>query len=133
MPTLKSFFQDMEVVTPKEGLEKEIFQAVLAVRDRRLKQRLQVASLGIAFSLGTLLYAGFALGKTLLESDFWSIVALIFSDVTVAAQYWNDFLFSLLETFPTLSVVAVLLPVFIFLLFLDMYAGVQRKNYSFNH
>lgn len=133
MHELRSFFTNMEVVLPREGLEKEIFQAVLVVKNREMRRRLMVSYVGIISSLGALVYTSLTFGKTLLESEFWSIILLVFSDLTVAVRYSNDFLLSLLETFPAFSVASVLLPTFIFFMFLNMYAGAQKNHYSFNH
>lgn len=131
MPTLHSFFKDMEVVMPREGLEKQILQAVLVVQNKQVRRRLEVAYIGITVSLGILLYTGFTAGKTLYESDFWNIVSIAFSDMAVVANFWSDFLFSLLETFPAFSVAAVLFPIFILFIFLNMYAGTQRKQFGY--
>lgn len=133
MYTLHSFFRDREVLSPREGLEKRILSAVLAVKNREMKRRLIVSYVGIVSSLGVLAYTSLTFGRTLLESDFWNIVSLVFSDLTLAVNYWNDFLLSLLETVPALSVASVLLPIFIFFMFLNMYAGVRKEHYSFNH
>ena len=132
MPTLISYLKDMSVVSPRSGLEKEILQAVLAVRNQDLKRRRRVAYAGIVSSLGIFVFTCFVFGKTLLLSDFWSVPALLFSDVVVALRYGNDFLFSLLETFPAFSLFSVLFPLFIFLLFFNMYVGILKKQYSFN-
>lgn len=133
MLTLRTFFEEKEAELPQVGLEKKIFQAVLVVRNQEMKHRLMTSYAGIAASLGAFLYASLTFGKTLIESDFWNIISLIFSDLTVAVRYSNDFFFSLLETFPAFSVASVLLPIFVFLLFLNMYAGIEKRQYSFSH
>lgn len=133
MYMLHSFFKDREEVLPHAGLEKKILQAVLAVKNQEMKRRLMVSYAGIVASLGVFFYTSLTFGKTFLESDFWSIVSLLFSDLTVAVSYSNDFLLSLLETFPAFSVAAVLFPIFIFFIFLNMYVSAQKNHYSFNH
>lgn len=133
MYTLHSFFKEREVAEPKVGLERRILSAVLVLRNREMKRRLMISYVGIVSSLGALVYSSLTFGKTLLESDFWNIVSLVFSDLTMAVQYSNDFLLSLAETFPAFSVATVLLPIFIFCIFLNMNASAQRGNYSFNH
>ncbi|MDP3956923.1 MAG: hypothetical protein Q8Q10_00280 [bacterium] len=133
MYTLRAFFRDREVVSPKAGLEKRILAAVLAVKNREMKRRLMIAYVGIVSSLGALAYASLIFGKPLIESEFWNVLPLVFSDLTVIVRYSNDFFLSLLETFPAFPVAFVLLPIFILFMFLNMYAGAQKNHYGFNH
>lgn len=70
---------------------------------------------GLAVS-GLIFFVGvFQYGGSLLQSDFWSISSLLFSDLSVVATSFQDFTFSLLETLPVLPLFALLAPLSLFL------------------
>jgi len=50
------------------------------------------------------------------QSGFYEYLSLAFSNGGLFSSYWKEFAFSLLESLPTISIVLLLIPVFIFFL-----------------
>lgn len=50
------------------------------------------------------------------QSGFYEYLSLTFSNGGLFSSYWKEFMFSLLESLPTISIVLLLIPVFIFFL-----------------
>jgi hypothetical protein len=61
-------------------------------------------------------------GREILASDFWSIASLVFSDLGTVAGHWQDYSFSLLETLPVVSIIAILVPIAAMLILTKQYA-----------
>lgn len=116
MSSLDSLFKNIQAAEPDKALETRILRAIMLERDARARRRLFAARAGLAGSFTAFVSAGFAYGEALLESDFWNLLPLLFSDVTIIAQHWSSFLFSLLETFPAFALAAFLVPIFILLI-----------------
>jgi hypothetical protein len=59
------------------------------------------------------------------------MLALSFSDLNVIAGNWGDYLQSLAETFPTLTVIGLLVPVFAFFISISSYLNLNdhRRKY----
>lgn len=131
MNTLDSLFKNIRTDEPDKALEARILQALALARDFRLKRRLLMARAGFAGSLFAAVTAGFAYGQALLESDFWHLLPLLFSDISIVAQHWNDFLFSLMETFPAFALAALLTPIF-FLLMSFRFSFPTAGKYHYN-
>jgi hypothetical protein len=84
-----------------------------------------VASL--AASIGTILI----FGKTILQSEFWSMVSLVFSDWQIVVINFYDFAYSLLETLPVLAIAIILVPLFTLFLSADVYFGLNNNKHKF--
>ncbi len=125
---LDQIFKQMPEISPTTQLESRIFQAVAVEKDRVIRKRLLISRLGLGASMVVFLAAIFSFGGAILQSEFWSIVSLFFSDMQVVAQNWQDFMYSLLETFPTISVVAVLVPVMTLLFSFSVYLEANNKH-----
>jgi hypothetical protein len=126
--TLQKLFKKLEWRKPSDKLEKAIMDQIILERNRQIKRKLATAYAGIFASLSALAYVTSAYGKTLLKSEFWNIFSLAFSDMTIVFKHWSDFLLSLQETFPTLIIAAMLVPIFAILLFLGYYLDISSKN-----
>ncbi|MDP1845613.1 MAG: hypothetical protein Q8L09_02585 [Candidatus Moranbacteria bacterium] len=87
----------------------------------KIRKKLMFARTGLAVSFGVLAYTLFVFGKAFLESDFWNIAKLVFSDSGVIASHINEYSASLLETLPVLEIFAMLVPVFAVIMFLNYY------------
>lgn len=132
MNTVKELFKDVQTSLPRQGLEDEILQTVLLLRSSQIRRRLIVSTAGLIFSGAFIVYAGVVYGSTLLGSEFFSVVSLLFSDIFVVASSWNDFLLLLLETVPVIPILLLLIPTFVFLLFLSTYFTTRESgHYSY--
>jgi ABC-type transport system involved in cytochrome bd biosynthesis fused ATPase/permease subunit len=121
MKTLRTLFKDIEAPRQREALSSEIFLALLSLKNSQLRRRAQISYAGLLFSGVSIVYTGFVYGGAFVGSEFWSILSLFVSDVSVVANYWNEFALLLLETIPIIPILLMLIPTFIFLLFLSMY------------
>ncbi|MDP1833958.1 MAG: hypothetical protein Q8L11_03425 [Candidatus Moranbacteria bacterium] len=125
---LHEVFKDIAEIEPTQGLESRIFQAVAMEEDRAVRRKLLVSRLGLGVSMAVFLAAVSVFGNAILQSEFWNLVSLVFSDMWVVAQNWNEFAYSLMETFPTVSVAAILAPVMILLFSFSVYLEANHKH-----
>jgi hypothetical protein len=134
--TLNTIFKNTALVAePKESLGARILAAIAHELEHRMRREQRAAYTGMVFSAIIAAIVGLGYGGDLLRSDFWSLMSLAFSDAGVVAGYWDSFLYSLLETFPTMAVAAFMLPVFVFLISLGVYSRFRqdadrRSRYS---
>jgi hypothetical protein len=129
MNTLHSIFKKISDIEPSCGLEKRILKRIAFQNKLALRRKLAFIYAGFAASAGAFLWAIFTLGKALLQSDFWTLAKLIFSDTGLVLQNWGDFAYSLLETLPIFGIVAILIPIFA----LFMLGSAYFKTASHNH
>lgn len=108
---LSQIFKKIEQISPSSQLEERVFESIQVEKDRVIKRELMISRFGLAGSLVAFLVAIFTLGGAILQSEFFSIISLIFSDLTVVAVHWQEFIYSMAESFPTIGVVAILIPV----------------------
>ncbi|HVZ75874.1 MAG TPA: hypothetical protein VG934_01220 [Candidatus Paceibacterota bacterium] len=106
--------QIRELDAPQGLLEKTLARLSLAARRRaRLSFALHGAFAAASFLalLPALAYAG----QQFAASGFSSYLSLIFSDSGVAATYWRELLLSLADSLPSLALIAVLVPLCVFI------------------
>ena len=128
MVTLNSLFKNIQVVEPEKTLEEKILRSIALATSQQTKRNLMIAWFGFVGSFVALIFFGWSYGPAFLQSDFWNLISLLFSDAVVVADNWSDFSFSLLETFPAFSIILLLFPVFTFLLTFSMYAKLFKKG-----
>ena len=128
---LQKIFKNLKDIEPSRGLEGEILKVIAAKNGQALKRKLMAARAGLAVSFGALAYTLFVFGRAFLESDFWNIAKLSFSDGGVVARNWSDFSISLLETLPVLEIFAMLVPIVAVLVMFSYYF--KFSNNKFNH
>lgn len=99
-----------------EGLERSVLLAVQAAVKRRDRQMWFFIRLSTWISLSGFVFAVWFFGGAIARSDFWSLVRLVFSDGAAVLAYWQEFLLSLSETLPivSLSVIFVATSAFAF-------------------
>jgi hypothetical protein len=129
---IRKLFKNLKDLEPLAGLEAKILKAIVLERSKEVARKLMIARAGLAISFGALVYSLFVFGKAFLESDFWNLVKLVFSDTGVIAAHFNDFSVSLLETLPVFEICAVLLSVFALLMIASWYFKFTNNNH-FNH
>jgi hypothetical protein len=123
-------FSKIKEIEPSLGLERAVLACIELEKSKKLRWKLAFSKIGISVSAAGFLYAIFVLGGALVNSEFASMLTLAFSDLTTIAQNWNDYAFSLVETFPTLTVSIILIPIFIFFLSLNSYVNLNNKKYK---
>lgn len=117
---------------PREDFQGEIFLTITSLQSARLRRRMYSTYAGLLFSGTALVSMAFLFGGAFVQSEFWSILTLFFSDFSIVTSYWNEFSLLLLETIPVIPLLLIFIPTFIFLLFLGMSAGmIQKHRYSY--
>ncbi|MFA5777201.1 MAG: hypothetical protein WC906_02075 [Parcubacteria group bacterium] len=129
MSKLSRIFKEMKQIEPKAGLNGLILQKIGLEKSRQIKRKLILSYSGMAGSLSAAVYALIHFGSAFLKSEFWSILSLAFSDFMVVAGSWKEYLYSLGETLPIVNIVAILVPIFGILMFLNLYFSL-KKNYK---
>lgn len=128
--TLHQAFQCIKEQNPPLYLESVILQKIELEKNKQMKRKLILSYAGFIFSLSALLYIGIYSGSSFLKSDFWNLLSLFFSDVTVVGQHWKDFIFSLLENFPFMHAIAILIPIFTLLMSLNLVMSMKNKVHN---
>ncbi len=130
---LHKIFKNIQEIEPPKDLAGSILARVDALQKRQIKRRLMLSYLSLAGSFGAFVLAIVEYGQSFLQSDFWILLRLLLTDASAVFKNWNDFLFSLLETFPVISVVAILIPVFLIFISFSVYFKFSYKNnYNLN-
>jgi len=126
-----NIFKSTIEINPSEKLAGRIFAQIEAEKDRIIRRRLMISRLSLGVSVAVFLVSIFSFGSTILQSEFWSIMSLVFSDLVVVGQNWHDFTYSLLETFPTMSVVAILAPVMTLMFSFSAYLEINSNKHKY--
>lgn len=132
---IHAIFANMTELNPAEGLSGRIFACIEKEKDRTVRRKLIVSRFSLGVSAILFVASIFSFGQTILQSEFWNILTLAFSDMQVIAQNWQEFAFSLLETFPIVSMVAVLTPIMVLMFSFGTYLELEMNNrhkYIFN-
>ncbi len=129
MGNLRNLFKNLKNIEPSRGLGGKILKAIALENSRKMARNLMYARAGLAASFGALFYALFTFGKAFLESDFWNLTKLIFSDTGIIAGHIGNFSFSLLETLPAVEIFAMLVPVFVLMMALSYYFKLSNNNH----
>lgn len=99
MPTLHSLFQSIVVETPSH-LESSLVLSLRLERARLYRRKLALIQSGVIGAGILLLLTLFWTIPLLIQSDFWSLSSLAFTDLGILSAFFGDFLYSLLETLP---------------------------------
>lgn len=129
---LQGIFKKIEDSNPPEGLEALILKKIELEKEKQVRRKLFLSYFGLAGSLAAIMYAIVVFGSELLKSEFWSMVSLIFSDAFIVAGNWQGYTYSLLETFPVMHLIAILIPVFGLLWFFGFYLSLKNKSRYIN-
>jgi hypothetical protein len=130
---LAQLFKNISEVNPPAKLAGFIFSRIEKEKIRRAKRQLIFSYVGLGSSVLLAVFAGIFFGQTFLQSEFWTIFSLIFSDIVVVFKNWDTFFMSLLETFPVVHAAIFLVPVFLLLFFADCYLSNKAScKYKFN-
>lgn len=127
----RQLFKNIQELEPPIQLETAIFRAVAMAESRKVRQKIVLSYAGFLASAIALIYASATLGTAFLHSEFWSVATLLFSDVLVVAGNWQEFAYSLLETFPALTLAAILIPVFTLFLSISSYLSLNNNHHKY--
>ena len=125
---LHQIFKKISQKEPRPELAGLILAKISELRRRQIKRKLFFSYFSLAGSFGAFFWAIISYGQTFLHSDFWIILQLLLTDATDVMRNWNDFLLSLMETFPVFSTVVMLLPIMAIMFSLSVYFKLSYKN-----
>ncbi|MCW1888000.1 MAG: hypothetical protein KIH67_000380 [Candidatus Moranbacteria bacterium] len=120
MKNLSSVIKSLPEVSPKPGFEERIFLALESAQMKELRMKLAFIWSGLVFSGGILFGSIYFWKDALIESPFWSLVSLVFSDASIVLAHMGEFAFSLLETLPVMPLMAIFAGLATFNLFLGL-------------
>lgn len=129
---MRQIFKEISEVSPSPKLEGLILVRIEILRKRQIRRRLAFSYLSLTSSLGAFVWTVVEFGSAFLQSDFWILLRLLLTDASSVMRNWNDFLFSLLETFPAISLSIMLVPVFAILFSLSTYFKLANRR-QFNY
>jgi hypothetical protein len=127
---LQKIFQNFENIEPSRGLEGKILKAIALENSRKAAKKLMFARAGLVTSFGALVYTLFVFGRAFLQSDFWNLAKLAYSDTGIIAKNFSNFSVSLLETLPIVEISAMLVPVFAVMMMLSWYFKFSNNNFK---
>lgn len=113
---LKQLFQKIDELDPPAELAGFIFAKIGKEKIRKAKRQLIFSYFVFGASLVLAIFVGSAFGKAFWQSEFWTMLSLVFSDIAIVMRNWDAFFFSLLETFPAVPAALLLAPIFMLLL-----------------
>ncbi|OGI24902.1 MAG: hypothetical protein A3J76_05470 [Candidatus Moranbacteria bacterium RBG_13_45_13] len=125
---IKNLFKNLKDLEPSAGLGGKILKAIVLEKNWQAKKRLIFADVLMLGSLGAFVFVLLNFWDGISKSEFWSLSKLLFSDTASVATFWKDFLFSLLETFPAVHLAAILAPVLLLMISLNMYFAANNHN-----
>jgi len=126
---IEKLFKKLENIEPSRELEGNILKSIALEKSWQAKKGLIFADTLTLGSLGAFVFVIVNFWNGIAESEFWSLLKLIFSDTSAVASFWKDFAFSLLETFPAAHLAAILAPVFLLLVAMKIYFRSNEIKY----
>jgi len=127
---LEQLFKNISQINPPERLTGLVLARIEKIQKRRFWTKIALSTLGAFVSAGVAVYFFIIFKESILFSEFWSILSLVFSDASVVATHYQEFFFSLLETLPSMTFAIILIP--IFTLLLSIYFIFEAYNNKFN-
>ena len=125
---IQNLFKNLKNIEPLAGLEVKILRRIALEKSWQAKKRLIFADALMLGSLGTFVFVLLNFWDGIYKSEFWSLLKLLFSDTAAVTAFWKDFIFSLLETFPAAHLAAILAPVFLLMVSLNIYFSNNDYN-----
>jgi hypothetical protein len=129
---IKNLFKNLQDLEPSQLLEEKILKAIAFKKSLEIRKKLMFARAGLVASFGAFFYMFFIFGKSFLESDFFNLIKLVFSDTGIIITHLGEFSISLLETLPVIEIFAMLVPVFILAMMFSYYFKFTNNNH-YNH
>jgi len=126
---LKQLFQKISELNPPVALADFVFARIEKEKIKKAKRQLIFSYLGLFGSGALAIFALTIFGQAFWQSEFWTMLSLIFSDIAIVAKNWDTFFLSLLETFPVVHATILLVPVFVMLISINSYFT-NKANYK---
>ena len=115
----QKLFKALPTLTPKAQLRENILASVKRLHERALFMRKAVFGGGVVLSVVALYSSvSYALGE-IAQSSFSQYASLLASDSDVALSNWNEFFYSIAESFPIVGGTLVLACFLLFFVALD--------------
>lgn len=130
---LSKIFKQMKEIEPGADLKGLILQRISLEKKKQLKRRLFLSYSGIVASFSAAICVLIYFGSAFFQSEFWTIFSLIFSDAMVVMGNWKEYLYSLGETLPVVSVIIILIPIFSSLMFLNLLISLKNNKHIHKH
>ena len=127
---IHQLFKNISEMNPPEKLSDSILSKIEKIKKRIFWTKIAFSTFGAFVSAGVAVYFLIIFKESILFSEFWSILSLAFSDASIVAIHYQEFLFSLLETLPAMAFAIILIP--IFTLLLSIYFISEIYNNKFN-
>ncbi len=128
MDKLSQIFKNMHEIKPSIGLNDLIMQKISLERGKQIKRKIFLSYAGITGSALATFFVAASLWDSFFQSEFWSMLSLVFSDLMIVMENWKTYAYSLAETFPVANAVAILIPIFGLLAFLSFFLSLKNKN-----
>lgn len=128
MKPLQVTFEAMTREEPRQALRLRILAQIEMLEERRTHREkwfsLSMLSLSVCVFFGGM----YQYGPMLLQSDFWMLLSLVFSDLGVLIGSFQYFVYSLLETLPLVPLLALLVPVVLFFWSMSLLLALSEKK-----
>ncbi len=125
-------FKGIEEIEPPSKMAGLILSEIGLLRGKQAKRKIMLSYFSLAGSFGAFVWAVFEYGGVFLQSEFWSLLKLLLTDMGIVLGNGNDFTLSLLETFPVASMIIILIPVLALLFSVSVYfKSVDRIHYKY--
>jgi hypothetical protein len=130
---LSQFFKSIKEIEPSERLEGLILGRIKTEKVKQLKIKLTFSFAGFISSFAAGVWATFSFGSSIIKSEFWNLASLAFSDVMIVAGNWKTYGYSLIETFPTVNLALILIPIFGLVVSIGFYLDLRSKGKHIYH
>jgi hypothetical protein len=125
---LSQLFKNTNDLEPPVGLEGFVLSQIKVMATKQTRRNLIFSYIGLLGSVAISFFAILIFGNGISESEFFSLLTLVFSDLGVVVSNWKDFAYSLLETFPVVYTAVIFMPVFTLLLSFNGYLNNHNCN-----
>jgi hypothetical protein len=129
---LSQLFKNTQDSEPSVGLEGFVLDKIEFLSAKRSKRNLIFSYVGLLGSVSVGFFAVLNFGGGIIESEFFSLLTLAFSDLGTVLANWKDFAYSLMETFPFIYTAIILVPIFTMLLSFNGYLNNHNNNKHYN-
>lgn len=111
----EKLFKSLNELEPPEGIFNNIISRIELKKRRTAKIKLSLLSVAALSSFASFFPVFSYAASEFSQSGIYYYVSLIFSDLNLISIFWKDFLYVLAESFPLISLTAILIAFFIFL------------------
>lgn len=124
---LHTVFKNIQKEGPNAELAGLVLDRVAKMASRKARRNYLFARAGVWVSMVALAGVSFTAGSTIIDSEFFDLMKLAFSDAAIVLQNWREYTYSLLETMPVTSIAMLLSPIFTLLISYAVVKSLQGK------